>query len=262
MPLDGVKTIAPSLDTLGLHTRTVADAWLAYRALLGEGLLCGVDALVGKPLTVGVVRAPYWALAEPATKQALDLAMTWLRAAGLRVVELALPAGFERLGYALDTISDAEACTSLAQEWQTHRAQLSSGVQTKITRGLALPESAVADAYALARRCKDHSNQLFGLCDFVLTPSAPGYAPLRSAADPGDSSFSKLWTILGSPGISVPIPLPGPLPIGLQVVCDIGQDVTVLQCARAIEAIFLARAAGDTIEDTHNSPHDPRARMR
>ena len=243
MPLDGVKTIAPSLDTLGLHTRTVTDAWLAYAALKGEEPIPGVDALVGTPLTVGIVRDPYRALAEPATMRAMELAATWLRAAGLRVIDLALPAGFERLGFALDTISDAEACASLATEWQSHRAQLSNGVQSKIARGLELPQAAVAEAYELARQGRARCDQLFGSCDFVLTPSAPGYAPLLSAGDPGDSSFSKLWTILGSPSISVPIRLPGPLPIGLQVVCDIGNDHTALQCARAIEAIFSARAA-------------------
>lgn len=281
MPLDGVKTIAPSLDTLGLHTRTVADAWLAFGALkskdsltgtesrgdLNPGMdpnaqvdfnprvdparrdgydaidgldeLRGVVALIDKPLTVGIVRDPYWALAEPATRQALELATTWLRAAGLKVIDLALPTGFERLGFALDTISDAEACVSLAPEWQSHRDQLSTGVKTKITRGLALPQAAVAEAYALAQRCQVHRHLLFETCDFLLTPSAPGYAPLLSAADPGDSSFSKLWTILGTPSVSVPIPLPGPLPIGLEVVCDTGQDITALQCAAAIEAIFF-----------------------
>ena len=281
MPLDGVKTIAPSLDTLGLHTRTVADAWLAFAALKArdsltgtesrgdlnpgvnpnaqvgfnprvnpvkqngrdatDGLdgLRGVDALIGKPLTVGIVRDPYWALAEPATRQAMELATTWLRAAGLKVVALALPSGFERLGFALDTISDAEACISLAPEWQNHRDQLSTGVQTKIARGLALTQTAVTAAYALAESCRVDRHLLFETCDFVLTPSAPGYAPLLSAGDPGDSSFSKLWTILGTPSVGVPIPLPGPLPIGLQVVCDTGQDMTALQCAAAIEAIFF-----------------------
>ena len=243
MPLDGVRTIAPSLDTLGLHTRTVADAWLAYAALTGEVPEPEVDALVGKPLTVGIVRDPYWALTEPETRQAMELAATWLRAAGLRVIDLALPAGFERLGYALDTISDAEACASLAPEWQAHRAQLSSGVQAKIARGLELSQATVAKACALAHQGRERCDQFFGSCDFVLTPSAPGYAPLLSAGDPGDSSFSKLWTILGSPSISVPIPMPGPLPIGLQVVCDIGNDHTALQCARVIEAVFSARAA-------------------
>ena len=243
MPLDGVKTIAPSLDTLGLHTRSVADTWLAYAALKDEEPLAGVDGLVDKPLAVGIVRDPYRALAEPATMQAMELAATWLRAAGLRVMDLELPAGFERLGYALDTISDSEACISLALEWDAHRELLSKGLQAKIARGLALPPARVAEAYTLARQGRERCDRLFGLCDFVLTPSAPGYAPLLSAGDPGDSSFSKLWTILGSPSLSVPVPMPGPLPIGLQVVCKFGKDHTVLQCARAIEAIFADRAA-------------------
>ena len=243
MPLDGVRTIAPSLDTLGLHTRTVTDAWLAYAALSGEAPLPDVDALVGKPLTVGIVRDPYWTLAEPATRRAMEQAATWLREAGWRVMDLALPAGFEHLGHALDTISDHEACASLALEWQAHRAQLSGGVQAKIARGLALPQATVAQAYALADQGRARRGQVFGSCDFVLTPSAPGFSPLLSAADPGDSSFSKLWTILGTPGVSVPIPMPGPLPVGLQVVCDLGRDHAALRCARAIEAVFSARAA-------------------
>lgn len=241
MPLDGVKTIAPSLDTLGLHARHVTDAALAYAALLGSDDEPDIDALAGQPLCAGIVRDPYWDLAEPATVQALELAIKRLRDAGWRVVDLALPAGFERLGTALDTISDAEACVSLAPEWAAHRALLSPGVQKKLARGLATPAAQTDAAYALAQQCRAQRGQLFGDCDFVLTPSSPGYAPLLSAGDPGDSAFSKLWTILGTPTVSIPVPLPGPLPIGLEVVCDAGQDLRALQIARAIEAIFLQR---------------------
>ncbi len=77
------------------------------------------------------------------------------------------------------------------------------------------------------------SDVLNGL-DVLLTPSAPGEAPEGLEAT-GDPVFSRMWTALGVPCISVP-GLTGPtgMPVGVQVVGRWGDDRRALAASAAI----------------------------
>jgi Asp-tRNA(Asn)/Glu-tRNA(Gln) amidotransferase A subunit family amidase len=161
-----------------------------------------------------------------------------LTRAGIRVTQLSLPDGFEKLGTALDVISDVEGFSSLQHEWINHRDDLSTGVKKKLLRAQAIDSQIYDAAKQLGKLCAEQSAKLFASTTCILTPSSPGYAPKLADHDPGDSCFSKLWTILGMPSVSIPIPLPGPLPIGLQIVCPKGQDTLALQAAHRIAAIL------------------------
>jgi len=154
------------------------------------------------------------------------------------VTKINLPTGFEKLGTALDVISDVEGLASLEDEWQHHRASLSAGVQQKLQRAQTIPSQRYEEAKSLGRACSEQSASLFAGATCILTPSSPGYAPLLAEKDPGDSCFSKLWTILGMPSVSIPVPMPGPLPIGLEVICPKGQDTLALQAAQRISEIL------------------------
>jgi Asp-tRNA(Asn)/Glu-tRNA(Gln) amidotransferase A subunit family amidase len=46
------------------------------------------------------------------------------------------------------------------------------------------------------------------------------------------------WTALGTPAISIPMPVAGGLPLGLQLTADHGQDARVLQTALRIHGIL------------------------
>jgi Asp-tRNA(Asn)/Glu-tRNA(Gln) amidotransferase A subunit family amidase len=64
-----------------------------------------------------------------------------------------------------------------------------------------------------------------------LTPAAPGEAPLGLDST-GDPSFCTLWTLCGTPALSLPL-LTGPigLPMGLQLVADVGDDERLFRVA-------------------------------
>jgi Asp-tRNA(Asn)/Glu-tRNA(Gln) amidotransferase A subunit family amidase len=236
--ISGVKRMSPTLDTLGWHTRSVQDAAIALSLLSNwQGLQKFESGFTGE-LLVGICKDPFWPLAEPATRDALSLACERLERAGIRVIDIRLPSGFEKLGTALDVIGDVEGLVSLEHEWLHHRDGLSAGVQEKLQRAQTIKPEVYEQAKRLARTCGEQSASLFAGATCILTPSSPGYAPLLELIDPGDSCFSKLWTILGMPSVSIPVPLPGPLPIGLEVICPTGQDTLALQAAQRIAEIL------------------------
>jgi Asp-tRNA(Asn)/Glu-tRNA(Gln) amidotransferase A subunit family amidase len=177
-------------------------------------------------------------LAETATREALSLTRERLERAGVRIIQISLPSGFEKLGAALDVIGDVEGLASLEHEWLNHRGGLSAGVHEKLQRAQTIKPQVYEEAKRLARTCSEQSASLFAGATCILTPSSPGYAPLLELKDPGDSCFSKLWTILGMPSVNIPIPLPGPLPIGLEIICPKGQDTLALQTAQRLENIM------------------------
>src|SRR5690606_7807711 len=70
----------------------------------------------------------------------------------------------------------------------------------------------------------------------VLTPAATGEAP-RGLSDTGNPLFSKPFTVLYGPSISVPcIKGPAGLPVGIQVASRQGDDEGALAVAEWIEA--------------------------
>ncbi|HEY4373737.1 MAG TPA: amidase [Burkholderiales bacterium] len=237
----GMKLTVPSFDTLGVHARCVADAQIAL-AVLSDAAPAAADGAATGILRIALCRTPLWEEAGPATRQTLSQAAAMLAAAGHRVAEIELPPAFGALSAAHDAISDKEARASLAQEWQHHREGLSPDVQAKLARGAALSADAYGQALRIVEDCRRQADELLGLHDCLLTPSAPDVAPLLATGDPGSSSFNKFWTALGNPAISLPVPREGP-PVGIQLVGQRGVDRQLLRIARLIEALLSPATA-------------------
>ena len=68
--------------------------------------------------------------------------------------------------------------------------------------------------------------------DLLLTPSAPGEAPMGLTST-GDSLFNRVWTLLGVPCITLPWGSgPNGLPLGIQLVAAVEQDTALLAHAQ------------------------------
>ena len=50
------------------------------------------------------------------------------------------------------------------------------------------------------------------------------------------------WTALGVPALSVPMPVPGGLPLGLQMTAAAGRDDLLIDTAVRVEAVLQERA--------------------
>jgi len=233
----GVKDAAPTLDTLGVFARSVADAALLAQTMARPGTaLAAVDprALDGDAPRVGLCRTPQWDRAEAAQRSALEDLCERLAAAGADIDEAPTPPDFDGLADAQDDIMWAGLARSLAPERRDHAELLSDPLREKLDAGAALPEERVAAAEALAVSCRGQLDTLFGDRDVIVAPPAPGEAP--DAATTGDPLFNRMWNLLRAPALTLPVAKgPAGLPLGAQILARAGNETGLLRAAHWIE---------------------------
>jgi Asp-tRNA(Asn)/Glu-tRNA(Gln) amidotransferase A subunit family amidase len=232
----GAKALSATLDTIGVYGRTVPDAALIGRALIGYAAL----DFESRPATaprIGMYRTPQWSLADPAMAAAFEESATALQRAGARVTQVSAPPLMDEIIHAADFINDYETYRTLAYE-RTHHAHLLSPTMTnKLKKAAGVTRERYLAAIETARRCRTLLDELFVDLDVMLAPSATGEAPAGlTAIGPkgslGPAAFQQIWTILHTPAVSVPV-FTGPngLPMGAQIIAPRGQDERALLCA-------------------------------
>ncbi len=228
----GVRPFADSLDTVGVFATTVEDAAFFASVIAGRPNL-HIAGEVFRP-RIGLTRTHAWEAAEPATATALDEAATRLRVVGLEVREVALPERWRGLLEAQKTIMAFEAARSHAPEMLTAPDRLSVKLRELLEAGAVIAAEDYDAAKVLVAEARAGFGDVLDGLDVLLTPSAPGEAPVGLGAT-GDPVFNRLWTALGVPCISVPgLTGPSGMPVGVQVVGRWGDDRRTLAASAAI----------------------------
>jgi len=83
----GVVPLSRALDHVGPLTRSVTDAWIVYRAMLGDGTPAPLAALPARGLRVGVPRAYFCEILDDEVRARFEETLDALRAAGASVDE-------------------------------------------------------------------------------------------------------------------------------------------------------------------------------
>jgi len=229
LPLEGVHPLSPSLDTLGVFVREVEDLPL----VLGTMMPLVIEPL-GAPLDkprLALCKTELWDWAEPSTRAAVEQAAAALEREGAQVRELELGPSFRGLADAQIAVMGAEAVQSLRSEAE---ARLSPRMREFLQQGASVTPERLREAHQQAERCRGEIDRVFAGLDAVLTPAVVGEAPVGLDTT-GDPIFSRIWTLLHVPDISVPV-LRGPagLPVGLQLVAPIGADARLVAAAKWI----------------------------
>ena len=229
----GVKALSDTLDTVGTIARSVPDAAYFAAAVSGRRELI-VDKEWSGTLRVGICRTYEWKHAQPETISALEAATRTLGMAGAAVAEINLPPTFASLVQAQIDIMFAEQAQSLAHERLRHWTQISARLQGILAEGLKVTHERYDAAQMLARNCRRTLGDVFANCDVLLAPSAPGAAPAGLDMT-GDPVFNRMWTLLGTPCVTLPVAVAANgLPVGLQVIGAFGSDVETLAAAHWI----------------------------
>jgi Asp-tRNA(Asn)/Glu-tRNA(Gln) amidotransferase A subunit family amidase len=227
----GIKPLSPSLDTLGVLTRSVDDAAffvgiLAHREFVMEG---------PRPLRVGVCSTPHWDAATPSSRQALSDAARLLEAEGGMIADVVLPPACDNLASAQSEIMSYEAALAYVPEYQAHLSDLSERFRAVLAAGASLGGARYAVLQQQAEQGRHALAALFDRFDVLLAPSAPGEAP-AGLASTGDPIFSRMWTLLGNPCVNVPVGTgPAGLPLGVTVIGPRWRDDVALAAAALLE---------------------------
>lgn len=236
LPASGMKHFAPSLDTVGLFAAGVADVALLAALLTDRDL--APDPVEPAQIRVAVYRCALLEGADPAMRAALAKAADLAADAGFDVGEIAEPEAMAEARDAHGTLQNHEAGLACGPDLARHRDLLSAPLIEAIERGQAVSPAAYDEARKFAKRGRAAARALFGQVDILLTPSAPGAAP-KGLETTGDPRFNKLWTLMGTPAISIPgFSDESGLPLGIQAVARFGRDRALLSVAVALERAF------------------------
>ena len=236
LPMVGVKTFSWALDTLGLFGAGIRDIACAL-SLIADRPGLDLGEVPDAP-RIGLCLQDFAGPADPDAVAALQRAARALEAAGARVGDLTLPAPLPEAWASHPTIQDYEARQALAWEYTHHRAELSPELGEQLDAAQALDAAAYDAARRNAHRARRALKDLFGAYDAILTVSAPGPAP-AGLGTTGDARYNRLWTLMGVPCVTVPVPGDG-LPLGVQVIARFGDDGRALAVARMIEGALAA----------------------
>ncbi|MDJ0958019.1 MAG: amidase [Arenicellales bacterium] len=238
----GVLRLSRPLDQVGVFARSVEDA-----AFFAEQITVFDDrdpdmrpkgrpsllatALDEPPLTprFAFVKSPVWDNAEDDMKQAFDELVDEL---GKNVEEVSLPKPFDDAVAMHQTLMYADLAKSFSREYEQGADRLSTSLKAMIEEG----QTYLAVDYNRAMEHREGFNELlngmFEDFDAILTPASNGGAPVGLDST-GDPVFSTIWTLCGTPAISLPM-LQGEsgMPMGVQLIGPRGDDARLLRTAR------------------------------
>jgi len=235
LPTIGMKCFSWSLDTVGLFAAGVADVAFATAAISGRDLR--VDRATPSAPRIAFVRTHIFAEASPDMQNAVEQAAQALAKAGASVKETALPPILEDAWRAHPVIQWYEACRALAFEYDHRRELIGPFIRDHLAEGASVTHDAYDGARRTVKRARQALADLMSEYDAILTPSAPGAAPYGLGST-GQAIFNRLWTLMGTPCVSVPGLADGTgLPLGVQIVGRFGRDRSALEAA-----LFAERA--------------------
>jgi len=227
--MEGVLPFANSLDTPGFFTHTPADM-LALWESMGHASGRTEDFDLGAPDPMPDV--------EPAMAAAFQHALSRLRRAGLSIRSIDIAGMLARLDEASTTVMFYEGARFHHQRCQQHGSRLGE-LADMVRDGLLISGECYDEARRYIAECKASMTELYKATPVILVPSATGPAP-RGLASTGDARMNAPWTALGTPAISIPLPVGDGLPLGLQLTADHGEDARVLRTAVRLQVVLAS----------------------
>jgi Asp-tRNA(Asn)/Glu-tRNA(Gln) amidotransferase A subunit family amidase len=230
LPTEGMLPLSKSLDTLGLFTHTPADMLALWKAL-GQSAGGEEQFSFGAPEPIPEC--------EPEMANAFRQALMLLRRSGIGIKGIDISAMLKKLDAANDVEMFYEGARFHEARLQEFGDQLDQPLANLIRDGLKIPAEQYNEARRYIAESRARLAEIFKSTPVILTPAATGPAPV-GLSNTGDPRMNAPWTALGTPAISIPMPVAGGLPLGLQLTADLRQDSRVLQAALLLQQRFNA----------------------
>jgi len=227
---EGMLPLSKSLDTLGLFTHTPADMLALWKAL-GHPTGSAEQFAFAAPEPVPDC--------EPEMAHAFRQALSLLRRSGVSIKTVDISDLLKKL----DAANDVEMFYEGARFHEAHLKEfgdrLDQPLANLVRDGLKISSERYDEARRFLAESRVRMAEIFKATPVILTPAATGPAPL-GLSNTGDPRMNAPWTALGTPAVSIPMPIASELPLGLQLTADLGQDARVLQAALLLQKRFNA----------------------
>ncbi|WP_346007866.1 amidase [Janibacter terrae] len=231
--LHGITGLSPSLDSLGLLTRTVADVAHVHQLLTRSSSV----ALLPDRIPIHVWRGHDLAVGA-SMSAAVEAAAAGLSDAGHPVDELEWDDHVFTLlrDHPVIMAREAAVCRGGLLD---RREDISSQLAQLLEQGLATGEEAYHQALVRCATSRTRLEQfLDGTGGVIIGPAAQGPAPERSTGT-GSPELSRPWQAMGLPVVTVPGARTAEgLPLGIQVMGVPGHEVRVFAVAQALERVL------------------------
>jgi aspartyl-tRNA(Asn)/glutamyl-tRNA(Gln) amidotransferase subunit A len=238
LPLDGTMALAPSMDTIGIITRSAADLALIWPLVSG-------DAGATEELPSATVLEDALGASDPEIARICRRAIGVLAESGMTI---AARSGFpEQTDQNALLVLQAEAARQHGKRIDDPR--IDASLQKRIMRGLAISDQSLGSALAardeLRRQFLSH---YLGDASVALLPVMPIGTPRIEEVDPASahfnpralyalSRFTRFVNYLGLPALAVPAGFDSrELPVGLQIVGRPGADALLLDIGVRLQA--------------------------
>ena len=233
LSMEGVLPLAKSLDTLGFFTHTSADM-LGFWQSMGHSGGRTEDFALGTSEPMPEV--------EPVMAVAFQDSLSRLRSAGASIRAIDITEMLTKLSDAVDTVMFYEGARFHEQRFNDYGSRLGAELVDLVQKGLQISVERYDEARRYIAASKTRMTELFKSTPVILSPAALGPAPLGLTLT-GDPRMNAPWTALGTPAISIPMPVKSGLPLGLQLTAEHGEDARVIRTAVRVQRM-LGNPAG------------------
>ncbi len=230
VPLAGVWPLAPSLDTVGVLARTVAD--LAAGATLLDPRL--TDGALAPSPTVGRLRIPG---TDPTIDAAIDSA---LLEAGFVAEDVELP-GWDLAHDAAITLLFGEALVVNDEIWRRSRHELGDDLVERFTFAQAVGPAEMGEARERRESWRQELADVFGRVGVIALPGMTIYPPRLADHPIAPNRAAAAINLAGHPAVAVPVPSGGVFPASLQLVAPDHHEPRLLATAALVEAAVATR---------------------
>ncbi len=228
LPMEGVLPVSKSLDTLGLFTQTPADMLALWNAL-GHPAGREEQFAFGAPEPIPDC--------EPEMLNAFRQSLRLLRRSGVNIETVDISARLKMLAEANTVVMFYEGARFHEPRLKEFGDRLDQPLANLIRDGLMIPLNKYDEDRRYIAESRVRMAEIFKSTPVILTPAAMGPAPL-GLSNTGDPRMNAPWTALGTPAVTIPMPIASGLPLGLQLTADLGQDSRVLQAALLLQQRF------------------------
>jgi amidase len=228
IPVEGIRPLAPSFDTVGPMARDVAGLVTGMRLLEP-----GFEAAGSSPARVGVLRID----CDPVVAHACDAA---LDSTGWQLVELSTE-GWDEANTGCGLLLVAEAWASNRALAESYPERIGRDVLERLHLGRDVDRATLLSARQARVLWQRRLDELFAQVELLATPTLTILPPaLGNGPDLLVARCTLPVNLAGAPALSLPVPTSGHLPASLQLIAPARGEEQLLAAGAFLEQSLAA----------------------